>query len=244
MIINKNLKQTIEDTSQTLIDTVKSQNPLAIMTVLKRKDIDINQVDEDNNTALMWAARYDSQAPAALLLNQKADVNKENNEKYTALMFAAASDSEDTTILRWLLREKPDLDKQNINGETALLLAVIKEFKNKVQLLLEAGASPNLADENGDTPLIWAARQGKLEIAQLLVQNHADINAFNQKKETAVDWAEKRNCPKISELLENDPTYQKRVFNYENGPVGTDKDSINNYQNETKAAQIKQPTLK
>eukprot|EP01047_Picozoa_sp_COSAG01_P087258 COSAG01_NODE_19999_length_977_cov_0.662870_1_plen_81_part_10 len=61
---------------------------------------------------------------------------------------------------------------------TALILAVSYNQHGAVELLLEHGAKPNLADSRGFTPLMEAAARGHLPVLQtLLKQQVIAINA-------------------------------------------------------------------
>ena len=55
--------------------------------------------------------------------------------------------------------------------------AINRAVVDEVRALLDAGASPNLADVAGDTPLMSAARVGAPEIVGLLLERGALVNA-------------------------------------------------------------------
>ena len=68
-----------------------------------------------------------------------------------------------------------DINVNHVNnlGWTALLEAVIlgdgsKPYQEIVQILLNAGARPDLADRDGVTALQHARKRGQVRIAQLL----------------------------------------------------------------------------
>jgi ankyrin repeat protein len=61
-------------------------------------------------------------------------------------------------------------------GETPLIAAADAGRSGVVQLLLEAGASIDLADYSGSTPLHSAARGGHLQVVQLLLDSGANVN--------------------------------------------------------------------
>ena len=54
-----------------------------------------------------------------------------------------------------------------------------------VQILLEKGASPNLATGNGDTALIYASMFGNAGTVQALLEKGADRRATNKLGDTA-----------------------------------------------------------
>ncbi len=59
----------------------------------------------------------------------------------------------------------------------------------RVALLLDKGANPNVTDEYGYTPLLLAASEGKTELARLLITRGANVNARASSGWTAVLWA-------------------------------------------------------
>lgn len=71
-----------------------------------------------------------------------------------------AAETGDLAVLRKLLEMRVDIDSRDDLGRTALMLATLRGHSEAVDLLLEKGADPNVADNRGVTPL-QAARQGK-----------------------------------------------------------------------------------
>jgi ankyrin repeat protein len=59
----------------------------------------------------------------------------------------------------------------------------------KVRLLLQAGAIPNMEDEEGDTPLIVASIWGHVEIVELLLQAIANLHHTNHDNQSALHVA-------------------------------------------------------
>lgn len=64
-----------------------------------------------------------------------------------------AAESGDIPGLQTSLDEQVDIDSRDADGRTALMLATLHGQINAVELLLEHGADPNIADEHGTTPL-------------------------------------------------------------------------------------------
>src|SRR5262249_33474306 len=100
-----------------------------------------------------------------------------------------------------LLLAQPGIkvDAQDQEGDTALMLAARHGSLDIVDLLLKAGANPNLATgiipdaantRFGCTALMSAARYGYLDIVQLLLKAGANPNLKNNRGETAADLAQ------------------------------------------------------
>ncbi len=80
-------------------------------------------------------------------------------------------------------------------GTTALLLAVGNGHLETMNLLLQAGADPVLADSNGNTPLMIAADKGHTDIVKRLLEILSvkeKIDDRNEKGETAHFLAKKQ----------------------------------------------------
>ena len=52
------------------------------------------------------------------------------------------------------MNQQPDLDKANYRGETPLYLATINRSLDIADMLIKAGANPNIADKNGNQRIL------------------------------------------------------------------------------------------
>ena len=74
------------------------------------------------------------------------------------------------------------------HGRSALILAVENGHDMVADLLLSAGADPNLANADGFTPLLYACRNGYSSIARRLVDAGANVNVWSDGQ-TAIKFA-------------------------------------------------------
>jgi uncharacterized protein len=153
-------------------------------------------VQEKNGqqTALMWAASERHSAVTKELVAHNADVNAHSKNGATALMFAARGDAESAGIL--LDAGARPNDQIPDWGGTALIIASTMGKLNVVEVLLNKGADPNIADGNSFTALHAAVRDsdygedqeqrsGAVPIVKALLAHGANPNArIHQEKQT------------------------------------------------------------
>ncbi|KAK2154835.1 hypothetical protein LSH36_256g05003 [Paralvinella palmiformis] len=84
---------------------------------------------------------------------------------------------------------------------TALLYAVKAGFVQCVQVLISAGANPNIQDAYENTPLICACQVGSLPIVRMLLEAQALVDFRNNSRETALHHCAKYGHDRCTELL-------------------------------------------
>lgn len=97
----------------------------------------------------------------------------------TALTFATIGNH--LSLVKTLIYEKMDVNFQTEKeGFPLLTLAVMGNYKEIVQFLLERGAAPELRDKLGLRPLDHAERDRRLEIQRLLTNQYKKKNILPQ----------------------------------------------------------------
>jgi len=103
-----------------------------------------------------------------------------------------------------ILAKGVDVNGFNEHGCTALWIAAIKRNIFLVQLLLEAGADPNLGDDDRNQPplsiAIGASEQSR-SVCSLLIAAGANVNAQTTDGMTPLMWAAQFGNLEITEML-------------------------------------------
>jgi ankyrin repeat protein len=127
-----------------------------------------------DDSALNSAVCYNHPDILLILLEAGTDPNI-HGEHVPALHVAAANDNVEAAKILISHGAKIDV-RDTVNNDTALIYG-IRDGKFRVaELLLEAGADPNLTDRRGFTPLHIAVARNDAELVQRLLDHGAAIN--------------------------------------------------------------------
>ena len=88
---------------------------------------DVNELDEDGDTPLIWAIEDEDEEFITEFIRAGCDVNKTNTLGFTALMVASTSGF--VNITKKLIKSGADVNLENNANETAIFLAIQKGHK-------------------------------------------------------------------------------------------------------------------
>ena len=220
---------TLTATLAAFVATIASQTASAtVATAARNADVeevrkliaagsDVNTLEADGTSALLWAAYQSSPELVTLLLDAGADPNAANNFGVTPLL--QASRTGDVETITALLKGGADIAAATREGETPLMAAARAGSVEAVNVLLEHAADPNAVESLWDeTALMWATAEGHLAVVDALLAAGADPNAKARVSEltkrskrsdfwsggfTALMWAVRDgNEPIVHRLLE------------------------------------------
>jgi ankyrin repeat protein len=228
LFANHKAKKKIYQSDVPLISAI-AKGDLDAARQLVRSGAALNVVDEGNYTPLQFAI-YDGYTDFARdLLTAGADPNFANKQGRTPLMMAAWSN--DLDIAKILLSKRVKVNAIDDDGETALMAALhncpdgmpfsldgpaddelqpkIDAHQNcsdgaMVQLLLDAGADPNVKSKTGVTALLIAAIMGnKCGVVDLirLGANPSAKDRFDRTPETESCGIDDGNRAQICDLV-------------------------------------------
>jgi ankyrin repeat protein len=185
------------DYGSTPMSEAAVRGDLKILRALLAAHADVDSANADGQTALMILSRTSNVAAAELLIAHGAQVNA--HEKWrdqTALMWATAE--QQSAMVRLLLKHGATVDDRSLvnnwprqvtaeprmqarpsGGLTPLLYAARSGCLECAQLLLKAGANPNLADPDGVSPLLESILNFHFDLAALLVKHGVDVDHWD-----------------------------------------------------------------
>lgn len=148
-------------------------NHIQAAKLLIENGADVNAKDRIDDSPYLYAGARGHLDILKMTLLHGADITSVNRYGGTALIPAAERGHVEAVEI--LIRAGVRVDHVNNLGWTALLEAVIlgdgtQDYLKIVNLLLQAGADPNLSDKQGVTALAHADARGYREIATALRQ--------------------------------------------------------------------------
>ncbi|XP_077373590.1 uncharacterized protein LOC144016389 isoform X2 [Festucalex cinctus] len=142
------------------------------------KNVDVNQVDKQNRTALHLACACGNVEVVIFLLRNNAQVNLCDNQKKSALIQAVQEKHD--TCANILLENKADPNLVDTDGNTALHLASSIPSISTVVLLVKHGANIDAKNLEGMSPLCVAVQGDHIEVAEFLLKNGANVDVFDR----------------------------------------------------------------
>ncbi|VDK48467.1 unnamed protein product [Anisakis simplex] len=212
------------------IYTAASIGDAEIIEAQLRSGFDANRMNRCGWNALMYAAYLGHESVCATLLNYGAQVDLVNAQGQSALMLASQCGNlavvrcllllttnifhKLTSIaaslessVRLLLRKGAQVDKQDNCGATALAHACSCSQSTTAEILLGAGANPNIPDANGMTPTLIACSTGHELTLLAVLQYDGDVKMCNIKGEDGEALA--FEYPKALSIIREPPSNRK-----------------------------------
>ncbi len=186
-----------------LIYAVRAGNKDAILFLLDKAKVDINEGTQRGFTPLLWAIHRKHTSIAQLLIEKGANITKEDKRGINPLIESARHG--ELSILKFLIYKQVPIDHVTKEGYSALLeatgapenaIAIIKR-------LLAAGANPLVVTNDGGNFLELSVLSNDLEMVKIALGTPArefiDTLVFDQTP--LMIAAEHGNIPIVEELL-------------------------------------------
>ncbi|EAY03167.1 hypothetical protein TVAG_345410 [Trichomonas vaginalis G3] len=127
----------------------------------------INEKDENGETALHNATIENNEETVEFLITHGANINEKNENEETALHYAATNNC--TQIAEFLILHGANINEKDKKGKTALHNASIWNCKETADLLILLGANIDEKDDNDQTDLHYAIETISKETIEFLI---------------------------------------------------------------------------
>ena len=153
----------------------------AALKFIQNPDIDLKLKDNDNHMAIDYA----TSSGLRELVKALSQTEEEHTDAYGNTTLHHACWNEQGEVVKVLLqKDKDNVNRLNDDGESPLILAVKRSNLVITELLLGAGAKPEIGDLNGVMPLHIAAGKGDLFVAKALIGAGAGIDIKTTEGQT------------------------------------------------------------
>ncbi|XP_003976631.1 receptor-interacting serine/threonine-protein kinase 4 isoform X1 [Takifugu rubripes] len=168
--------------------------------LLGRRSTNVNAKDEDQYTALHWAAQNGDEAITRLLLDRGAAINETDGRGRTPAHIACQHGQEN--VIRVLLSRGADVQVKGKDNWTALHFAAWQGHLGIVKLLVkQAGADVDGQTTDGRTPLHLASQRGQYRVARILIELGANVHVTSAGLNTPLHMAADTGHTSTSRLL-------------------------------------------
>lgn len=209
-----------EDFRFTLLNACNTNNVPDIIRALNSGCVGINDLLENNWTALMNAASNGSIDAVKYLLQNGADPLVEY-DWFNPIMCickcgTVSNESNLLECLKLILSLNCiDINSKERSGCSALMFACSNGLLKIVKLLVDHGADIELKNnQNDETALFFAVRSNHADVVKFLLSRGADKNATDKKFDTVDRMAESKNMVDILNLLNVDHNNDKLQVYY------------------------------
>ena len=160
-------------------------------------------------TALMFAAYYNKQNVISLLLRhngEKTHIDAKNIDGSTALMHAASQGH--VAVVEALLAADADVECRSDTGHRPLMLGAKNGHVTVVEVLLRHNAALEATNNHQSTALLLAVLGEHIEMVKMLLENGANKDARDSEGRDAIEIA--IACPPLQTLLKTWTTGQSQ----------------------------------
>lgn len=159
---------------------------------------DLSVMDNQNHTALDYA----NALGLVQLIESMSKENAGNADAYgNTPLHQACYNGQGEVVKTMLTRDDIDINARNDSKQTPLVAAVSEDNLLIAELLLDAGADPNISGQYGCSPLHVAAGNVNEHLVKRLIAAGANINERNEDGETALIIAARKGSNYIVEAL-------------------------------------------
>ena len=187
-----------------LIENILHNKSIQEMEVLIEKGANLDVVNSNGLTSLMYATRDNKFDRVELLLRNKADINIKGRNDVTALYIACQfglSNMAKYLIEKEAIVTSSCMDWACFHVTNTFLVTEEIDMTEVIKLLIENGISVNRQNEIGWTPLFYASVKGDIKLFNTLIELKADPNIKDKNDRAPVFFALDNNHIDLAKLL-------------------------------------------
>jgi ankyrin repeat protein len=182
-----------------LINAIKSRDATLTRSLLSQH-VDVNALESDGSTALMWAVYQDQLDTADALIHAGAKVDAANALGSTPLSLATLNGN--AVMVDRLLKAGANANRPLPSGETPLMTAARTGSVDSVKLLLAHDAKVDAHEiKRGQTALMWAVAENHPEVVQVLLEHKADVHVKSNSGFTPLLFAAQQGNLDLAKIL-------------------------------------------
>lgn len=176
----------------------------------KHADIDLEIINNDNETPLILSTKLGYINISIFLLSLGANVDVVDNFGFSPLLYSCINNM--IELVKYILENNLNsdnkhniLENKNIHGNTPLISACYSACYEIIQMLIKNGASVNSKNNKGNTPLFGILTfnsKYKKNIVRTLLRNGAQVNISNTDGITPLELAwQGKDFKEITQIL-------------------------------------------
>lgn len=175
-----NGKNMSDVTFEEYMEAAKEGKMDVVLNFLDKNPQDIDKVDEEGYTALMYAALEGHENLVSVLLLGNADVNKSAKDGLTPLLLSCVEGN--INIIKKLLLKKANFNAVDKDGNGVLHIAAINGYSEICKFFVDLKVDLNFKNKQGRTPLHLAAEEGHANTSETLIKMGANpkLRAFDK----------------------------------------------------------------
>ena len=163
-------------------------------------NLDLNVTDEDKESLLHYAVKFNSIEFARLLLMHNANPNIKNANGDTPLMLACKMGKD--SFIKLFIKFNADINEKNNFGETAIHMALLNGNIDIIKVLVNEKTELNLLTESNRSISHYAVKSGKISVLRFIIEKtNSSVNVTDGLGNTLLHYACQINNFEIVDYL-------------------------------------------
>lgn len=177
---------------------IEEMNDEALEAYLKTEDI--NARNQEGESLLHTAIKYDNEYAFDLLMRSYINVNLKNNNGDTPLIYSIIYNK--LAYFKRLVREHANINLANNRNETPIMIALDHNKIDMAKILFDENADLSIKNENEETIFFSLIRSHNLELfSKMIKSNRSFISSTNYSKRSLLHQAVMVDDFKITKYL-------------------------------------------